>query len=813
MSNDAKHFLDTILQDYELSDVDVHTLANYNDLPTLLTLAAQLRDSFHYNRISYSRKVFIPLTQLCRDVCHYCTFASPPIRGQRAYLDRNEVLAIARAGAEAGCKEALFTLGDKPERRYKVVARELAELGHETTLSYLAEMAASVWRETGLLPHVNPGVMTADEIAQLRLVSVSQGIMLETISERLSEHGGPHYGSPDKLPQVRLETIRLAGEQHVPFTTGILIGIGETRLERIQALLALRSLHRRYGHIQEIIVQNFRAKPRTRMSQAPEPDLADLCWTIAIARLLFGPEMNIQAPPNLSPEHYHTLIAAGINDWGGISPVTPDYVNPEARWPHLDELARETARENKTLLERLAIYPSYIATAQKWLNPQLIPTVLHASDSDGYARIDSWSPGEQVALPELERSLITSRQTRHNTNVTTDVSEILTKAINGRTLDEQEVTRLFQVRGDDFAAVCQAADTLRQQVNGDTVSYVVNRNINYTNICYFRCQFCAFSKGKLSENLRGTPYDLALDEIVRRAQEAWERGGTEVCMQGGIHPDYTGDTYLNMCRAIKAVLPSMHIHAFSPLEVWQGAQTLGIGLHDFLFQLHEAGLSTLPGTAAEILDDEVRATLCPDKIKTDEWLKVMEEAHKVGLRTTATIMYGHLEQPRHWARHLLRIKALQARTGGFTEFVPLPFVHMEAPIFWKGRARKGPTFREAVLMHAVARLVLFPHINNIQVSWVKMGQDGVKACLQAGANDLGGTLMNESITRAAGGEFGQELPPTQMEKIIRSLDRLPQQRTTLYQVAPEERHLTALAAAELQPIVLTPSKRYARTHH
>jgi FO synthase len=722
------------------------------------------------------------------------------------------VLAIARAGAEAGCKEALFTLGDKPERRYKVAARELAELGHPTTISYLTAMAELVLKETGLLPHANPGVMSEEEIASLRRVTVSQGIMLESVSDRLCEKGGPHYGSPDKRPSVRLETTRLAGQLRVPFTSGMLIGIGETRLERIETLLALRNLHRQYGHIQEIIVQNFRAKPGTRMAASPEPDLDDLLWTLAIARIIFGPTMNIQAPPNLSPGTYQQLIAAGLNDWGGVSPVTPDHVNPEAHWPHLQDLADKTASTGKLLVERLAVYPSYVQNASEWQDPQIATYVLQASDSEGFARIETWSPGAKVAIPALDQELATRKisQITNPAGSLSTIKTIIAKALAAEALTEAEVTRLFQARGDEFSAVCVAANELRQRVNGDVVSYAVNRNINYTNICYFRCQFCAFSKGKLSENLRGTPYDLGLDEIVRRAQEAWERGATEVCMQGGIHPEYTGDTYLNICRAIKAVLPDMHIHAFSPLEVWQGAHTLGISVRDFLKQLKDAGLSTLPGTAAEILDDEVRATLCPDKIKTDEWLHVVEEAHNVGLRTTSTVMYGHIEQPKHWARHLLRLKQLQERTGGITEFVPLPFVHMEAPIYWKGRARKGPTFREAVLMHAVSRLVLYPHITNIQVSWVKMGREGIKTCLQAGANDLGGTLMNESITRAAGGEFGQELPPAQMEEIIRSIGRIPHQRTTLYGAAPEGQRLASFQAAELQPIELTPSKRYNR---
>jgi len=808
-TNDLEKVLERVLQGIVPTDEEAKALADVTEQEILLETAGKLRDQFHHNHISYSRKVFINLTHLCRDVCHYCTFTHPPKKGERAYLSSEQVLAIARAGAEAGCKEALFTLGDKPELRYRVAREELTDLGHETTIAYLAEMAELVFKETGLLPHANPGVLTAEDIALLRRVTVSQGIMLESSSERLfSQPNMAHFGSPDKQPSVRLETIRLAGEQKVPFTTGILIGIGETRLERIESLLVLRDLHRQYGHIQELIIQNFRAKPATKMAHAPEPTLDDLLWTLAITRILFGAEMNIQAPPNLSPGTYRKLITAGLNDWGGVSPVTPDHVNPEARWPHLKDLAEETAAAGKVLVERLAVYPSYVHEAQKWEDPQILPAVLQASDSEGYARTSDWSPGAQEALPEPDKFYALGKM-KHD--VSPEFTALLDKAQTGEeSLTEQEIVRLFEARDDEFAAVCRAADEMRKRVNGDTVSYVVNRNINYTNICYFRCQFCAFSKGKLSENLRGTPYDLGLDEVVRRVQEAWDRGATEVCMQGGIHPEYTGETYLNMCRAIKAEVPSMHIHAFSPLEVWQGAQTLGISVPDFLVQLKEAGLSTLPGTAAEILDDEVRATLCPDKLKTDEWLYVMEEAHKAGFRTTATIMYGHQEQPKHWARHLLRLKALQERTGGFTEFVPLPFVHMEAPMFWKGRARKGPTFRETVLVHAVARLVLYPHITNIQVSWVKLGREGIQLVLQAGANDLGGTLMNESITRAAGGENGQELPPAQMEELITAIGRVPLQRTTLYKSASEERRKAAFSAPELQPIVLTPSKRYER---
>ncbi len=817
-----------------ISDEAARALLEETDLEALLAAASSIRDSAHGNVITYSRKVFIPLTMLCRDVCHYCTFAQPPKPGQKAYMTREEVLAVARAGAEAGCHEALFTLGDKPELRYAVARKELAALGHETTISYLAEMMQAVLDETGLLPHANPGVMTREEIAQLRTVSVSQGIMLESTSQDLMKKGAAHHGSPDKDPAVRLETIRLAGELQVPFTSGILIGIGETRADRIESLLALRALHLEFGHIQEIIVQNFRAKPDTKMANWPDATLDDLLWSLAVARLIFGAAMNIQAPPNLSPDVYPKLVAAGLNDWGGVSPVTPDHVNPEKPWPHLDDLATMTASTGKTLTARLAIYPEYALEPARWLDPVLHTPTIQSIDSEGFARSEKWSPGlvmdvpaehahlldaQQVADPEPEeaaagpvrfeigRPAPSERSARKSTS---KVMTILEQQAAGIELSHDDIDTLFRARGKDFDAVCAAADALRRKVNGDVVTYVVNRNINYTNICYFKCQFCAFSKGKLSENLRGAPYDLGIDEVVRRSQEAWERGGTEVCMQGGIHPEYTGETYIALAKAVKEALPGMHVHAFSPLEVWQGAETLGISLEAFLIRLKEAGLGTLPGTAAEVLDDRVRATLCPDKINTAQWLEVMETAHKVGYRTTSTVMYGHIDGPENWANHLVNLRDLQKRTGGFTEFVPLPFVHMEAPIYLKGRARKGPTFREAVLMHAVARLALHPHITNIQVSWVKMGPEGVKACLNAGCNDLGGTLMNESITRAAGTEHGQELPPAEMDAIIRSIGREPRQRSTPYGEADPQQVERSYHAEEMLPVILTPAKKYER---
>ncbi len=742
----------------------------------LMHRAVSLRDQGHGNLVSYSRKVFIPLTQLCRDVCHYCTFAKAPRNLKAAYLLPDEVLDIARSGRLFGCKEALFTLGDKPELRYPAARRQLDELGYETTLDYLHAMARLVFDETGLLPHLNPGVMNADEIAQLRGVSVSMGIMLENVSTRLGERGGCHFGSPDKDPTVRLRTIEDAGRQQVPFTSGILIGIGETRQERIESLLALHDLHQQYGHIQEIIIQNFRAKPGTRMANAPEPDLADLQWTIAVARQIFGPHMNIQAPPNLSGEDASKLIDAGINDWGGVSPVTPDHVNPEAPWPHLDELARLTASSGKTLVERLGIYPDYALNGDTWLDPGISPAVLDKIDSAGLARVDDWSPGmADVRIPY--------QASTPNAAASQTLDSLLARAMQGDELGEGEIAELFAARTGETEQIRIAADELRQKVCGDTVSYVVTRNINYTNICYFKCRFCAFSKGKTAENLRGKPYNLALDDIVSRAREAWSRGAVEVCLQGGIHPDYTGQTYLDIVKAIKSELPDMHVHAFSPLEIFQGAETLGIPISVFLERLKKAGLGSLPGTAAEILDDEVRADLCPDKLNTVQWFDVVDTAHRVGLKTTATIMFGHIDRPIHWARHLRRLRDQQRVTGGFTELVPLPFVHMESPIYLKGGSRRGPTWRETLLMHAVSRLVLHPYITNIQTSWVKLGAEGAAACLQAGANDLGGTLMNETITRSAGAAHGQEMTPEAMEAMLSSIGRPSRQRTTLYSSA------------------------------
>jgi FO synthase len=724
--------------------------------------------------VTYSPKVFIPLTTLCRDVCGYCTFARPPRRGERAYLSEDEVLEIARAGAAAGCTEALFTLGDKPELRYKVARKELRALGCETTIEYLGRVARLVLDETGLLPHLNPGVMSRAELALLRPVSASMGIMLETTADRLGAKGGPHWASPDKVPARRLETIAAAGELRIPFTSGILIGIGETREERLEALAALAELHERDGHLQEVIVQNFRAKPGTRMAAHAEPALEDHLWTIAAARLLLPADVAVQAPPNLAYDDFPRLLDAGIDDWGGVSPVTIDHVNPEAPWPERDLLEAATRSRGLELAPRLPVYPRYLDSP--WLDPRVLPAALRASDSLGLAREDAWHPGERRPAPLVVRDAL---------------------PIDTDELGEDELVRLFRARGEERQRVFAAADRLRREMCGDEVTYVVTRNIQYTNVCYFRCGFCAFSKGRLAANLRGAPYLVPLDEVVRRSREAWARGATEVCLQGGIHPAFTGDYYASVVEAIRVAVPELHIHAFSALEVWQGAATLGVGVEAYLARLRALGLGSLPGTAAEILDDEVRAVICPDKVTSAQWLAVHEAAHRVGLRSNVTMMFGHVESPRHWARHLLRAKEQQQASGGFTELVPLPFVHMEAPMWLQGRARSGPTFGETLLVHAVARLALHPEITNIQASWVKLGPDGVAAALRAGVNDLGGTLMNESISRSAGSEHGQEMAPEQMEALIRSCWRTPRQRTTLYGAVSEERRAASFGAPPL----------------
>ena len=799
-------------------------LGKHTSLERLTESAAVIRDAGFGDLVTYSPKVFIPLTELCRDVCHYCTYAKTPRRVTRPYLSAEEVLDIATAGRDAGCLEALFTLGDKPELRYKAAREALKDMGYASTLDYLAAMAALVHRETGLLPHLNAGILTAADYAQLRVVAPSMGLMLESSSPRLSERGGPHFGSPDKQPDVRLESIQAAGAANIPFTTGILIGIGETREERIDSLLEIRALHERFGHIQEVIVQNFVPKPGTKMAGVAAASRAELLWTIAMARHTLGPDVSIQAPPNLNAERPEELIRAGINDWGGVSPVTPDHVNPESPWPELPQLRAATLRAGKRLAARLTVYPRYVDGRSRWIDKALHGSVLQVADTQGLARDDcadtntsgGWSVGAGLSPPwRLDAVAAQSRRSPQRCTpqrcVGAGLESIIARARSGERLAPTDVVQLFAARDDGFVAVCEAADRLREEVVGEDVTYVVNRNINYTNLCTYKCTFCAFSKGKTTEDLRGAPYVVDLEEISRRTEEAWQRGATEVCLQGGIHPAFTGDTYIDICRAAKEAAPDVHVHAFSPLEVTHGARTLGLSIEAYLRRLRAVGLGTLPGTAAEILDDEVRDVICPDKLSAQDWLEVIGTAHEVGLRTTSTIMFGHLERVDHWATHLLALRDLQERTGGITEFVPLPYVHMEAPMHRRGMSRPGPTYREAILMHAVARLVLHPLIASIQVSWVKLGPEGAADCLRAGANDLGGTLMNESISRAAGASFGQELSPQAMNALVAGLGRNPRQRTTLYEEPPIGQVIASGEALPLAPVFNRSAREYPVT--
>ena len=753
------------------------SLFNSHELDDLMQKAKEVRGD-DKKVITYSKKVFIPLTELCRDVCHYCTFAKAPKKLDAPYLEPDQVLAIAEQGKEQFVKEALFTLGEKPEMRYQVAKDHLQKLGFETTIEYLGSMSKLVYEETGLLPHLNPGNMTLLEMEKLREYSVSMGIMLESSSERLCGKGGPHFGSPDKQPATRLQTMKNAGKLRIPITTGILIGIGETIEERIQSLLDIKNLHKEYGHIQEVIIQNFIPKENTRMKKHSPASKEDLLWTLSAARIIFGKDMNIQCPPNLNSDYLDQILDCGINDWGGVSPITIDHVNPESPWPQIEQLEKITNNKGMELVERLAIYPEYIED-QSWYDKNLHSGILELSDSSRYGRHDQWRCGESLSIPASGKHDLWVN--KKSGDVSHEIKKILDKSIHGFDLDHDEITKLFHTRGDDYHLVLNHADRLRQKINGDEVTYVITRNINYTNICKYSCHFCAFSKGKTKENLRGKPYLINNDEVADRALEAWSKGAHEVCLQGGIHPHYDGYTYIDICKAIKERVPEIHIHAFSPLEVTHGASSLGLPIDEYLQKLKEAGLSTMPGTAAEILDDAVRENICPDKLTSEEWINVIKTAHRVGIKTTSTIMFGHTEQPADWSTHLIKLRDLQKETGGITEFIPLPYVSMESPMYKRGNSRPGPTFNEVLLMHAVSRIALNPHIKNIQASWVKLGKEGALSCLNAGVNDMGGTLMNESISRAAGSIHGQEFEANRMEEFIRNSERRPQLRNTIYE--------------------------------
>jgi FO synthase len=762
----------------------------------LLGWARAVRDAVYGTRVTYSPKVFLPLTMLCRDRCGYCTFAHAPRELPSPYLELDETMAIACRGGELGCHEALFTLGERPEQRYPAARNWLADHGYDSTVDYLVAACRGVVEHTGLLPHANAGALHRAELATLREVTASQGMMIETLRPDLAAH----RGAPDKHPDRRLATLHAAGELAIPFTTGILVGIGETEADRVTALEAIAKAHRRYGHVQEVIVQNFRPKAGTAMRHIPPCPPQEHLRAIALARLLLPPEVHVQAPPNLTDDPARVL-AAGIDDWGGVSPITVDHVNPERPWPALEELRATTEAAGHTLAPRLTIYPEYALEWQRWLDEAMRFPVLDRSDAEGLGRDDpgavlaeraqqatnvgygaevilarrrstAWYSGTDVAPPVLLPA---------PARATGAVRAVLNGVRTGQRPGLDELVTLLSARGPEVAAVAALADELRVTTVGDTVTYVVNRNINYTNVCTFRCRFCGFSKGKLSLNLRGAPYLLELSEIVARVLEAQRCGATEVCLQGGIHPSFDGDYYLTVCRAIREAAPTIHIHGFTALEVTEGARRLGEPLADYLVRLREAGLRSLPGTAAEILDDEVRAVLCPDKITTAEWLEAHRVAHSVGLRSNVTMMFGAIEQPVHWVRHLLRARDLQEQTGGFTEFVGLPFVHMATPMYLKRAARRGPTWREVLLVHAVARIAFHGVIDHVQASWVKLGASGARQLLQAGVDDLGGTLMDENISRAAGASHGQSLDEAGFRAIVEPLGRPLAQRTTLYE--------------------------------
>ena len=800
------------------------------ELVSLCEVAARVRDQGLTDAgrpgvVTYSRKVFIPLTRLCRDRCHYCTFATTPGRVAAPFLTIDEVVDIARRGAELGCKEALFTLGDRPEERWPQAKAWLGEAGYETTLAYLRACAVAVLERTGLLPHLNPGVMSWAELQRLKPVAPSMGMMLETTAEVAA-----HVGSPDKEPKVRLRVLEDAGRHAIAFTTGLLVGIGESPRDRVETVLAIRAAHRRHGHVQEVIVQNFRAKPATAMRATPDVGLEEFLATIAVTRILLGPRMRVQAPPNLVDlGDVAALLAAGVDDFGGVSPLTIDHVNPERPWPNLDALAEATAGAGFVLRERLTAHPGYLD--EPWLDPRLRAHVDALAGPDGLAadvvpcgrpwqEPDGGLPDQAagVGRTDLHESIDTVGRTGDRRGdfdevygdwdaikqqvaaskklvmMDADVAAALRVAAdNPAGLTNAQALALITADGADLDEVCALADDVRRDSVGDDVTYVVNRNINFTNVCYTGCRFCAFAQRRTDADA----YSLSLEQVSQRAQEAWDVGATEICMQGGIDPALSGDAYVQLARAVKNGAPGLHLHAYSPMEIANGAARMGTSIEEFLVAVKDAGVDSLPGTAAEILDDEIRWILTKGKLPTSMWIEVITTAHRLGIPTTSTMMYGHVDQPHHWVAHLRLLRNIQDETGGFTEFVPLPFVHTNAPIYLAGAARPGPTARDNRAVHAVARLMLHGRIDHVQCSWVKLGPGQCQQVLAGGVDDLGGTLMEETISRMAGSTYGSRKSIDELETMIRAAGRRPRQRTTTYGTVNPERHA---AARRLVPV-------------
>lgn len=836
----------------DVGEAAVLLQARGEDLRDLCATAARLRDAGLAEAgrpgvITYSKKVFIPLTRLCRDRCHYCTFVTVPGKLKRSghgmYLSPDEVLEIARQGAELGCKEALFTLGDRPEERWPEAREWLDSHGYDDTLAYVRAMSIRVLEETGLLPHLNPGVLGWTDFQRLKPVSPSMGMMLETTATRLwSEPGGPHHGSPDKEPAVRLRVLEDAGRSAVPFTTGILIGIGEDYQERADSLFAIRRIARQYHGIQEVIIQNFRAKPDTAMRAMPDAELEELAAAIAVARVVLGPSARIQAPPNLvgaptgDNAEYQLIIGAGIDDWGGVSPLTPDHVNPERPWPQIDDLAARTAAQGFELRERLTVYPEYLLRGEPWLDPRILPHVNALADpATGLALPEAMPVGRPWQEPEdlpaasgrtdLHRTIDTEGRTGDRradfedvygdwevlreqvTDVrfqilSSDIRQALSVAADDPTkLTDDQALALFHAEGPALDALCAIADAVRRDTVGDDVTYCVTRNINFTNVCYTGCRFCAFAQRRTDADA----YTLSLSQVADRAEQAWDVGATEVCMQGGIHPDLPGTAYFDIARAVKERVPGLHVHAFSPMEVVNGASRTGLSIREWLTAAKDAGLDSIPGTAAEILDDEVRWVLTKGKLPAATWVEVVSTAHELGIRSSSTMMYGHVDTPAHWLGHLRLLAEIQQRTGGFTEFVTLPFIHTNAPVYLAGIARPGPTHRDNRAVVAMARLLLHTHIPNIQTSWVKLGAEGAAEMLRSGANDLGGTLMEETISRMAGSAYGSYKSVRDLEAIAEAAGRPSRQRTTTYGEVPAERRAAALASdghlPELLPVL------------